>query len=101
MLEVLGGFTTAGAGGRRVDVAPRRVCTQIAPARSHLVEATRSEFVEAHERMGLERGAVQVAGQIRRGLFPLFHQEAPAQELKLGVGAAPRGGRVQLAKQVL
>jgi len=71
MFKSLGGLVTAGAGGRGV-VAPGGVCTEVALSRPHLVEAARGELVEAHEWMGLDRGAVGVPGRVRRRLFPFF-----------------------------
>jgi len=52
VLEGLRGITAAGAGGRAV-VVPRWVDGKVARARPHLVQATRVEFGEAHEGMGL------------------------------------------------
>jgi len=70
--EGLRGLVAAGTGGGGV-VAPRRVCAEVALARPHLGEATRGELVEAHERMGLERGTVGIAGRVGRCFFPFFH----------------------------
>jgi len=91
MLKGLGGLVTAGTGGRGV-VAPGGMCAEVALARSHLVEAASGELIEAHERVGLDRGAVGVSGRVWRGLFPFFDKEAPALELELGIGAARWGG---------
>jgi len=52
MLEGLRGLLAAGAGGGDFAV-PGGVGAEIALTRPHLVQATRSKFVEAHERMGL------------------------------------------------
>jgi len=71
MLEGLGGLVAAETGGRGV-IAPGGVCAEVAFARPHLVEAARGEFVEAHERVGLDRGAVGVPGRVRRRLFLFF-----------------------------
>jgi len=71
MFKGLGGLVTAGTGGRGV-VAPGGVCAEVALAGSHLVKAARGELVEAHERVGLDRGAVGVSGRVRRRLFPFF-----------------------------
>jgi len=49
----------------------------------------------------LERGAVRVPGHVWQGLVPFFHEEVFAFELELGVAAAWRGLRVELAEQVL
>ena len=57
MLKGLRGLVTAGTGGRGV-VAPGGVLAEVALARSHLMKAARGELVEAHERVGLDRGAV-------------------------------------------
>ena len=43
---------------------------------------------------------MRVSRGVRRGFFPLFHEEVPAEELKVRVGAARRAG-VRLAEQVL
>ena len=90
MFKCLGGLVAAGTGGRGI-VPPGGVCAEVALARSYLVEAARGERVEAHEWVGLDRGAVGVPGQVRRRPFPFFDLEAPTLELKLGIGAA-RGG---------
>jgi len=71
VLEGLGGLVTAGAGGRGV-VAPGGVRAEVAFSRPHLVKAARGELVEAHERVGLDRGGVGVPGRVRRRLFPFF-----------------------------
>jgi len=52
VLERLGGGQTAGARGGDIAV-PGGVGAEVALPRSHLVEAARSELVEAHERVGL------------------------------------------------
>jgi len=96
MLKGLGGLAAAGTGGRSV-IAPGGVCAEVALAGSHLVEAARGELVEAHERVGLDRGAVGVSGRVRRRLFPFFDKEAPTLELELGIGAARGGGRIVFA----
>jgi len=61
VLEGLGFFFSTGAGGGGV-VVPGRVCSQVALPRPHLVKAAGREFVEAHERVGLQRGTVGVSG---------------------------------------
>jgi len=43
---------------------------------------------------------VRVSRGVRRGFCPFLHEEFPAEELKLRVGAAWRAG-VRLAEQVL
>jgi len=100
MFKGLGGLVTAGAGGWGV-VAPGGVCAEVALAGSHLVKAARGELIEAHERMGLDRGAVGVSGRVRRRLFPFLDKEVPTLELKLGIGAARGGGWVVFAQKVL
>ena len=52
MLEGFGGFGAAGAGSWAI-VIPGRVGAVVALSRPHLVKATRVEFGEPHERMGL------------------------------------------------
>jgi len=49
----------------------------------------------------LERGAVRVSSRVRRSLLRLFHEETPALELKLGVGAARGALGVMIYEQVL
>jgi len=71
MFKGLGGLVPAGTGGRGV-VAPGGVCAEVALARSHLVKAPHGELVEAHEWVGLDRGAVGVPGRVRRRPFPFF-----------------------------
>jgi len=58
-VEGLRGPLASGAGGGFIVVA-RRVGTQVALARPHLVDATRIEFVKPHERMRTERRFVVV-----------------------------------------
>jgi len=53
MFERLGGAKTTGAGGGDVAV-PGRVGAEVTLSRPHLVEASRGELVEPHERVGLE-----------------------------------------------
>ena len=72
MLEGLWGLVAPGAGRRDVDVIPGGMCAEVALARPHLVQVARGELVEAHKPMGPERGAVWVAGRVRRGFFPFF-----------------------------
>ena len=69
MFKGLGGLVAARTGGRGV-VAPGGVCAEVALAGSHLVEAARGELVEAHERVGLDRGAVGVSSRVWRRFFP-------------------------------
>jgi len=95
------GLVASGAGCRDVIVVPGGVSAEVALARPQLVQAARSEFVEAYEWMGLERGAVRVPGRVRRGVFTFFHEEAPTLELQLVVGAARGRGWVVFAKKVL
>jgi len=71
MFKGLRGLVTARTGGRGV-VPPGGVCAEVALAGSHLVKAAHGELVEAHERVGLDRGAVGVSGRVRRRLFPFF-----------------------------
>ena len=52
MLKSLGGFLAAGAGGRG-GIVPGGVGAEVALSRPHLMEATRVECGEAHERIGL------------------------------------------------
>jgi len=94
----LGDLVTAGTGGRGV-VAPGGVCAEVALARPHLVKAARGELVEAHEWVGLDRGAVRVSGRVRCGLFPLLDEEVPTLELQLGVGAARGRGEGSVRKE--
>jgi len=100
MLEGFGGLVAPGP-GRWAVVVPGRVSAEVTLTRSHLVWATRVEFGEAHEGMGLQRGGVFVAEGVRRSHVPLLHEAVPAQALELGVGAARRGRWVGLAKQGL
>jgi len=96
VLERLGGGQTAGAGGGGVAVAGG-VGAEVPLPRSHLVEAARSELVEAHEGVGLQRGLVRVPGRVWRGLVPFFNEEVLALKLKLRVGAALGGLRIEVA----
>ena len=100
MLEHLGGGQTARACGGGVAV-PGGVGAQVALPRSHLVEVAGREPVEAHERMGLQRGLEWVPGRVRSGLVPFFHEEVLALKLKLRVGAARGRLRIEVAKEVL
>jgi len=93
VLERLRGFGAAGAGGGAI-VVPGGVCTKVALAKPHLVQATRVELGKAHEGVGFQRGAIFVSGGVWRNHFPFFHETVPTQELELGVGAARRGRRV-------
>jgi len=96
VLERLGVGQTAGAGGGDVAV-PGGVGAEVALPRSPLVEAARSELVEAHEGVGLQRGLVRVPGRVWSGLVPFFHEEVLALKLKLRVGAAQGGLRIEVA----
>jgi len=49
----------------------------------------------------LERGAEGVSSRVRRSLLPFLHEEIPALELELGVGAARGGLGIVIDKQVL
>jgi len=100
VLERLRGAQATRAVGGGVPV-PRGVGAEVALPRSHLVEAARRELVKAHERMGLYRGLVWVSGRVRCGLVPLFHEEVLAFKLRLRVGAARGGLRIEVGKQVL
>ena len=100
MFERLGGGQAAGARGGDFAV-PGGVGAEVALPRSHLVEAARGEFVEAHERVGLQRGLVWVPGRVWSGLVPFFHEEVLALKFKLRVGATRGGLREELAEQVL
>jgi len=71
MFKGFGGLVTAGTGGWGV-VAPGGVCAEVALAGSQLVKAARGKPIEAHERVGLDRGAVGVSGRVWRGLFPFY-----------------------------
>jgi len=73
----------------------------VALPRSHLVEAAGGELVEAHERVGLQRGAERVSGWVWSGLVPFFHEEVLALEFKLPVGAARGGLGVEVGNEVL
>jgi len=91
-----GGQATGPRGG---DFAlPGGVGAEVTLPRSHLVEAAGGELVEAHERVGLQRGAERVTGRVWSGLVPLFHEEVLAFEFKLRVGAAWGGHRIEVAK---
>jgi len=96
VLERLGGGRTAGAGGGDIAV-PGGVGAEVALPRSHLVEAARSELVEAHEGVGLQRGLVRVSGLVWSSPVPFFHEEVLALKLKLRVGAARGGVRIEIA----
>ena len=100
VLERLGGGQTTGARGGGIAV-PGGVGAEVTPPRSHLVEAARGELVEAHERVGLQRGAERVPGRVWSGLVPFIHEEVFAFELELRVGAARGGHRVEVAEEVL
>jgi len=100
VLEGLGGHGASGAGGGTI-IVPGWVGAEVALPRPHLVKATCVELGEAHERMGLERGAVGISRWVWRGPFPLLHKEFPAEEFKLRVRAARGRSGVCLAYQVL
>jgi len=51
--------------------------------------------------MRFDPGAVRVPGWVWSGLVTFFHEETPALELQLGVGAARGGLGVGLAEQML
>ena len=84
MFECLGGILTPGAGGGDIAV-PGGVGAEVALPRSHLVEATRRELIEAHEQVGSEGGGVRVSGWVGCGLFPFLHKEVLALYLQLRV----------------
>ena len=84
VIQCLWGIQASGAGGWDIAISGG-VGAEVALPRSHLVEAASGELVKAHKRVGLYRGAVGVAGRVRRSLFPLFHQEVLALKLELGV----------------
>jgi len=100
VLERLGGGQTTGARGGDFAV-PGGVGAEVTLPRSHLVEAARGKLVEAHEWVGLQRGAERVPGRVRSGLVPFFHEEVLALKLKLRVGAARGGLRIEVTKEVL
>jgi len=100
VLERLGGGQTTGARGGDFAV-PGGVGAEVAFPRSHLVKAVRSKLVEAHERVGLQRGAERVPGRVWSGLVPFFHDEVLALKLDLWVGAARGGLVIEVAKEVL
>jgi len=100
VLERLGGGQTTRARGGDFAV-PGGVGAEVALPRSHLVEAARGELVEAHERVGLQRGAERVPGRVWSGLVPIFHEAVLALKLKLRVGAARGGLRIEVTKEVL
>ena len=78
VFKCLGGILAPGAGWGDVAV-PGGVGTEVAFPRSRLVEATRRELVEAHERVGFKGGAVWVFGQVGCGRYPFLHEEVLAQ----------------------
>jgi len=100
VLECLGGILASGARSGGVAV-PGRVGAEVAFPRSHLVKAARGELVQAHEQVGLERGAVWVSSWVRCSCLPFFHEEIPPQEFNLGVGAARGGLGVVIDQQML
>jgi len=71
---------------------------EVALARSHLVDPFRLEFIEAHEGVGLEGGAVLVSGQVRCPGLPFFHEEVAAAPPLLWVGSPLGGVRVGFGK---
>jgi len=77
------------------------VGAEVALHRSHLVETARGEFVEAHERVGLQGRAEWVPGRVCSGLVPFFHEKVLALKLELWVGAAREGLRIEVTKEVL
>ena len=79
MLEGLRGLAATGAGGRAI-IVPRQVGAEVALTRSHLVYATRVELGEAHERIGLLRGAVRVSGEVKHHRLPFFQETVPTEE---------------------
>ena len=97
MLGPLGGGQATGPRGGDFAL-PGGVGAEVTLPRSHLVEAAGGELVEAHERVGLQRGAERVTGRVWSGLVPLFHEEVLAFEFKLRVGAAWGGHRIEVAK---
>jgi len=100
VLERLRGCQTTGA--RCGDFAvPGGVGAEVALPRSHLVKAARSKLVEAHERVGLQRGAERVPGRVWSSLVPFFHEEVLALKLELWVGAARGGLGIEVAEEVL
>jgi len=100
VLERRGGGQTTGARGGDFAI-PGGVGAVVALPRSHQVEATRGEFVKAHERVGLQRGAEGVPGWVWSGPVPFFHEEVLALEFKRPVGAARGGLRVEVGNEVL
>jgi len=100
VLERLGGGQATGAPGGDI-VVPGGMGSEVALPRSHLVEAASGEFVEAHERVGLQRGPERVPSRVWSGLVPFFHEEVLAFKLELLVGAARRGLRTEVTKEVL
>jgi len=99
-LERLGGGQTTRTRGGDLAV-PGGVGAEVTLPRSHLVEAARRKLVEAHELVGLQRGVEWVPGRVWSGLVPFFHEEVLALKLKLWVGAARGGLRIEVAKEVL
>ena len=100
VLERHGGGQATGARGGHFAV-PGGVGAEVTLPRSHLVEAARGELVEAHERVGLQRGAERVPGRVWSGPVPFFHEEVLARKLKLRVGGARGGLRIEVTKEVL
>jgi len=100
VLKRLGGGQATGARGGDFAV-PGGVGADVTLPRSHLVEAARGELVEAHEGVGLQRGAERVSGRVWSGHVPFLHEEVLALKLKLWVGAARGGLRIEVTKEVL
>jgi len=98
VFECLRGTLATRACGGDVVAVPGGVGTEVAFTRSHLMYSARGELVQAHERVRFERGAVWVSSRVRRSLLPFCHEEAPALEFKLGVGAARGGLRVEVCE---
>jgi len=51
--------------------------------------------------MGFKRGAIRVAGRVRRGFIPFLHKEVHALELELRVSPLRGGGGIGFAQKVL
>jgi len=100
VLKRLGGLQATGARGGDFAI-PGGVGAEVALPRSHLVEATQGEFVKAHERVGLQRGAEGVPGWVWSGPVPFFHEEVLSLDFKLPVGAARGGLGVEVGNEVL
>jgi len=73
--------------GRGAIIVPCWEGLEVALPRPCLVESPSGKFVEAHERVGSERGTVSVSVRVWGPDFPFFHKEIAAEPFELRVRA--------------